>query len=124
MSIFKNVSFVNEGEQTEEYKARKAKEAEDKKKAEAEREKRRYKETGLGPGNRFNGTNDYDRRIKTLDVANNEHESRARAGYNKEYKNFTNNTHGALDAINRHIRRHPDQYKESTIFESVQFLND
>ena len=30
----------------------------------------------------------------------------------------------AADALNRHMRRHPEQYKESGIFESVQFLNE
>lgn len=28
----------------------------------------------------------------------------------------------AHDAARRHIRRHPDQYKEGTIFESVEFI--
>ena len=41
MSIFNNISFLSEGEQADAYKARKAKEEEDKRKAEEERVDRR-----------------------------------------------------------------------------------
>ena len=38
------------------------------------------------------------------------------------YQNLYYNFGQARDAVNRHIRRHPDQYKEGTIFESVKFI--
>ena len=81
MSLFENISFINEGEQAEEYKARKARE----------------KDNNKSKENHLNNT---------------------RIGFTKSGIPIDNSSSG--------IRR-PNrigQYKESGIFESVQFLNE
>ena len=40
----------------------------------------------------------------------------------KSYNRVRDNEDVAIDAANRHIRRHPKQYKESGIFESVELV--
>ena len=178
MSIFKNVSFVNEGEQAEAYKARKEAERDKIENEDKERFERRY---GNSPtGNKYR-TDQYldkhDRRLsmsKSLGDLSRSTKAKSKmydyeesdqfdqrqinaalkAGFSKseidtmkkmqnsdsdhadeyfrnlqntnKYKEFLRHSgRGEMyDAANRHIRRHPDQYKESTIFESVQFLND
>ena len=168
MSIFGNIAFVNEGEQADAYKARKAKEAEDKKKAEEERDKRRYGDPLNPPGDKYRNSedgakkhedlsreiragciNDREERFRHYDddrdrdayframdkargkYAASEQEKdayeKAKAAYDVTSKNAYNyfkNKDYAKDATNRHIRRHPEQYKECGIFESVQFLNE
>lgn len=69
MSLFENISFINEGEQADAYKARKQKEKEEKRKAERERFDRRYKVDGnraeytgskLHPDKKPNSDEEYD----------------------------------------------------------------
>lgn len=135
MSIFTNIAFIHEGEQAEEYKARKAKEAEDKRKAEEERNKRRY--SGLEKDNhsKFVG----NQRYKTGDLdkysdSMSKDERRANQAAHVANRNTGNNSNfnRDFDSANRDMRRHPEKWKtddfrlkrESTIFESVQFLNE
>ena len=137
---------VNEGQQAEEYKARKAKEKEDAKKAEDDRYIRRY-----NPGTNRNITgnkfakhpdrrsimrNAYDDEGNDPDGKNYEKtigadKRRHMAGWNKsvdaiyagKIKAFDGKAeHNVADSYNRHMRRHPKQYKEETIFESVKFI--
>ena len=55
---------------------------------------------------------DSDRDRNNPDVKNARHNAQNTIIYDRETQ----------DAINRHIRRHPKQYKEGTIFESVEFI--
>ena len=125
--------IVLEGKQAEEYKARKEKEKKDKDDKENERLKNRYdydgnwfsppgvKERRDENGNRVPNNRDaktkrttlsakdYERDKKAMKVLKDEVDRRGGVEFNK----FTY----ATDATNRHIRRHPKQYKESTIFD-------
>ena len=185
MAIFDRLAFL-EGEQAEVYKARKAKEEEDRKKAEEERIERRYKSM---PGtkhsyqylkaNNLNYQSDEDCKSFTAHMRkeidrgrnaknrvvddDNKHPERdyklgKKFGYSKEDidkarkiinsdeispeddkwmgdqfgnqrgEDFNNkktrSMNYALDAQIKHMKRHPEKYRESTVFESVRFLNE
>ena len=142
---------ITEGQQAEEYKARKAKEA--------EAESKKYdkyditKNIGgrIAAGNRDAGIyvskndhsdfrigskEDNDRSDKSTSIVKKELDARLSRAVNsiggKEFTNHNSNLanlsntkamHAATDAINRHMRRHPDQYKESCgIFSNVAFI--
>ena len=196
MSLFENVYFLNEGEQAEEYKARKQKEKEEAEKKDKERFDHRYNNTT--PGYRYTdqyynskkeedkkrdtlhrlfdtsirhvnsakehlNASDTHMRLADMDDKNPEltrkrdHEAAKKAGVSpavvdrlrkiddwdyeeteddeKFVKDFYNSEKGrnfvrlrgtgqSYDALARHKRRHPDQYKESGIFESVSFINE
>lgn len=169
---------INEGQQAEEYKARKAKEAEDKKKAEDERDSRRYsKPTGIdtsrmkdaGDGSKYVSASDTKTRTQIHNVTSakkqfdrelanrvgkldNGLETAAKRNLTDSEKKDLLNTAKNLrnlaepagtkadlskgymtrptkqgvnkvtDAMVRHRNRHPEQYKEGTIFESVEFI--
>ena len=135
---------VNEGQQAEEYKARKAKEAEDRFEKDYEHRDRRlhhgYQTAKTGRSDADKARDDKTKKIIDKEFASRmakaEHadkqDNRSRT-YNPDLrnkarvanKNLTNlgfNSDTARDAANRHIRRHPKQYKEGTIFESVEFI--
>lgn len=126
---------ITEGQQAEEYKARKAKEAEDAKKADDARFMRRYMYRDPGDRNYGHGIDDFDRSLKAHDMSDREYNRRTIAMINskfgddkqtarqkeKEWLKSVGQT--PRDAANRHIRRHPDQYKESCgIFSSISFV--
>ena len=116
---------ITEGQQAEEYKARKAKEAEDDKKADDARFIRRYMYRDPGDRNYGHGIDDFDRSLKAHDMANREYNRRTTAMINSKFGDDKQTTRqkekewlksvGQIprDAANRHMRRHPDQYKES-----------
>lgn len=113
---------INEGQQADEYKARKAKEAEGKKKADDAQYSTRYRgpvgnKHGFNPNkpNENISNNDSDRYYKTADKVLDGLDKRNRKGATVDAERMS-------DAINRHIRRHPKQYNEGTIFESVEFI--
>lgn len=137
---------INEGKQAEEYKVRKAKEAE----AEFKKYDKYKGDTALGSriaaGNKSNaihldgnsgyrlGTkDDNDRDSKSTNIVHKDLDRRKSnlmqsttiEDFEKHAGNLNNlssNLHAAADATNRHIRRHPNQYKESGIFSGVVFI--
>lgn len=138
---------IIEGQQAEEYKARKAKEAE----AESKKYDKYKGDTILGSrigaGNKSSGIHpdgnggyklgtkdDNDRDSKSINIVykdldrrkSNVSKSKTIEDFEKHassLNNLSSNLHAAADATNRHIRRHPDQYKESCgIFSSVAFI--
>ena len=138
--IFTRVTFLNEGEQAEEYKKRKAEEAAHKEKEEKERNERRYgglekdKHTQF-VGNKMNmrafrkadldkmSEEEYDKYYDTH--AEDEHRANAAARMANKTGAHGDDFNKAFDAANKHMRRHPEKYKhESSIFESVSFLNE
>lgn len=172
MSLFENMSFLNEGEQVEKYKARKAEEKEEAEKKEKERDERRKYWGGYKYGPDYRAANpdidkhelqkrteeDYKRDHATAELMTRYGDDRllAKTGlsdkdikkfnkiinseesipkkiskldkFEKHHKNeldeYDHQRRYIYDGINRHIRRHPDQYKESGIFESVQFIDE
>ena len=158
MSIFKNIYFLNEGEQAEDYKARKQKEKEEAEKADKERFDRRYgqqadrlhtaKKMGIdsGVGDKItwqyhkNGNHPISKYTYDKGKEDSARREKSEEGASKEVKNapgsdsiYTRDRREGVrklgimdkvDAKNRHIRRHPDQYKESGLFECVEFIND
>lgn len=191
MSLFENISFINEGEQADTYKIRKEAEKDKQEREDMQRYEHRYS-TDVGSkqtdqklqkdypdGKRSlmnslkdeeNSLKDLGRKIKAqnkvfkhLDDDNPNIDARNRriaknSGMSEKeydrymkinndpdydeteddikYSNDLENTdrfrrfaknagHAqAYDAVNRHMRRHPKQYKESGIFESVSFINE
>ena len=140
MSIFAD-RYFDEGQQADDYRARKAKEAEDKEKADNERYNRRYgnfKEPGdqhynrwsdyqkdLDRGNKARGmvADDRNRRLDNVQNSLSNHDDEQYSKDWRSYKRASDIKHLSKDAANRHIRRHPNQYKEScSIFESVRFI--
>ena len=144
MSIFAD-RYFDEGQQADDYRAHKAKEAEDKEKADKEREDRRYGEDRLKfPGGQHGKSwkwsdhqKDLDRSSRARDIVHRDSTRRIhnaqdsisnhdREQYSKDWRSYErayDNEHSSKDAANRHIRRHPNQYKEScSIFESVRFI--
>lgn len=126
MSLFENISFINEGEQAEEYKARKAKEKEEARDKEDDRVFHRDKSWhDKDPKTRGRDGNLYISKKKAIDdkardiAYKNNPKVNAWMLYDDAMQHKRN-----VDAIKRHMRRHPDQYKESSIFESVQFINE
>ena len=128
MSIFNNI--INEGEQADIYRVRKAKEAEDAKKA----NEGRHKAQSFGYyGNKMNilrnpnindRNSDLDRANKTIDISHKELDRRIKnvqnGGRLSQVKNY--DSAQAMDSINRHIRRHPRQYAENTIFQNINII--
>ena len=141
---------INEGQQAEEYKARKAKEAEaeskkyDKYKGDATTLGSRIgagnKSGGIHPdgngGFRLGSNDDNNRDSKSTDIVYKDLDRRKSdlsksttiedfEKHASSLNNLSSNLHAAADATNRHIRRHPDQYKESYgIFSEIEFLNE
>ena len=141
---------INEGQQAEEYKERRSKEAQQNALANIEREHRRYGyERFISTGDKhaqksFTGRyysldkKDQDRQEKANDIAEKEVRQRdikaehdrkvhgplsdKRRDSQNAYNRMVMDKDYARDAANRHIRRHPKQYKEGTIFESVEFI--
>ena len=143
---------ITEGQQAEEYKARKAKEAEDAKKAENDRWNARYSGSdGEHVGRKFRSKYNSDakgirkRNIEylydpsNLDVDDTEEYKRTVKDDNNRYSaawrasnnmvrtgkipQFNPYEKVIADTVNRHMRRHPDQYKESSgIFYNVTFI--
>lgn len=113
--VLESVALI-EGQQDEEYKARKAKEAEDKKKAEQQRDERRYSKGTTGDKKK-NVVEDLERSISSGITSIDRMSAR---DIKNPYKH--NDFKTVNDTTNRHMRRHPKQYKEGTIFESVEFI--
>lgn len=137
--------IVLEGKQAEEYKARKAKEKDDHDSALNKQALRRYP----SPANNWedNYGNKYKKSPTTKKLAkaalngddaamdkwddryrdDQRRMSKASSIGNKDYYSGKRKMNGeenarANDAINRHIRRHPKQYKESTIFSDIEII--
>ena len=128
--------IVLEGKQAEEYKARKAKELGEKSTSDYERIIRR------GHVNRMRGKdsdvksrvrkahnmvdNEDKRRYEALEKARNSDYNRDYqknlANARKHFNNMAGKVSSASDAVDRHMRRHPKQYKESTIFSDIEII--
>jgi hypothetical protein len=112
-------TVLTEGQQAEEYKARKTKEAEKNNPLNNEHDKRFTAKYGSFPSDKYDnspGTKKVEKEIskrmfKAMDDGN-----------MKNYINAVKHSTHAADATERHMRRHPEQYKEGTIFESVEFI--
>ena len=122
--IFESVRFMNEGQQADDYRARKAKEAEDKKRAEEERNQRRefnygYRRRDKLGGMRVPSEEDFNRRDKAIDMVLKDSETRdkkAKDGLTKGDTRWLKNQYNAvaatatgesISAADRNIRRHP-----------------
>lgn len=130
MSFYMNFGTINEGQQAEEYKKRKAEEKDAQEVSENERSDKR---------NRRMPTNDPKRR-KACKIIEKEFNSRMNATNSnpeddkasQNYKNFRfdgsaddkRKYSNRVNAISRHIRRHPEAYKEFGIFAEACFINE
>lgn len=136
-------NIYNEGQQAEEYKARKAKEAEEKEKAEAERVNRRIQAGTQTKTQNFDdefysgnpsARKDHNRAIDARRVVLRDEDHRAHNWRNTPMRYTKQDYTDDRDAVNRHMRRHPDQWdwpnrikthsEAYGIFESVEFLNE
>lgn len=137
-------NIILEGQQAEEYKARKAKEAEEKYKENEERVKRRLR-SGIKTQGDFedkyynddpDAIKDQDRFMNAKKVVQRDDNSRFNPAtvYDRKFRGLDGNAWADdRDAVNRHMRRHPDQWdgdkriktrsEACGIFESVEFLN-
>lgn len=135
MNIFESVRFLDEGQQAEEYKAKKAEE--EKKKIEQNRERwdRRYGKSIIDHVKDGTLHKDFQKAGK---INRNEQRNREiavgkavmsgdEAEKEKSMKSLTNylaRSKEAQDATQRHIARHPKQYKESaeSIIENLKMI--
>lgn len=113
---------ITEGQQAEEYKARKAAEEAEKNKENSRYSKFPNKVYGIDIKH-YSPSINADI-AKATDIAQNAINKRIIKG--KKYDShdqFQSDMHTALDTTLRHMRRHPNQYKEScSIFSSVAFI--
>lgn len=132
-------NIYTEGQQAEEYKARKDKEAEEKEKAEAERINRRL-QAGVKTQNfedeYYDGNpsarKDHNRAIDARRVVLRDEDKRATNWRNTPMRYTKQDYTDDRDAVNRHMRRHPDQWdgpnrvksESYGIFESVELLDE
>lgn len=132
--------IVLEGEQAEEYKRRKAEEKAKKEKEEEERYNRRYDDDKFGLKNTYsnptykklvkdglNGDDDALKRSWKMRADDDRRMDNAAYIANKQYYNGSRprnekENNYAIDATNKRMRRHPEQYKESSIFDGVEFV--
>lgn len=130
MSFYMNFGAVNEGQQAEEYKKRKAEEEASQKANEREHSDRR---------NRRMPTNDPER-IKACKIIEREFDNRMNATNSnpedikasQNYKNFRFDNSAddkrkysnRVNAISKHMRRHPEAYKEFGIFAETCFIDE
>ena len=133
-------NIMLEGEQAEAYKAKKAKEAEENEKAEAERVAKRNQagvKTQDFEDKFYEGDSearkDHNRFIDARKVVLRDEDKRASNWRNTPMRDTKKAYTDDRDAVNRHMRRHPDQWdgdkriksrSESGIFESVEFLHE
>lgn len=126
--------FLFEGEQAEEYKKRKAADVSSKGRKEYDRNQKRYQSGSRAPGDKayidFNSSDpkkavnkyrdqqekDSARKRKVASMINRVEKERTKSGKSSLHTRTAGGKTGydAEDAANRHIRRHPEQYKEST----------
>ena len=121
--------IVLEGKQAEEYKARKAKEKEKEKEERRRRDKRRYYDHNDEGDNRIYGKSfgtGSELHKKTVNVMNDDRIKRVKNGTIESLPKdaYGNNIFVQYDATKRHIRRHPKQYKESTIFRYANLITE
>lgn len=129
-SIFDNVQlencFILEGEQADAYKAKKEADKAAEKSTEDERNKRRYSNDDTGKKNKMNPKQKEDRAKMTTDdnaakrymdriskAGDSARKDKAYEKASREYYNHPDNGRGNIrasaDAINRHMRRHPEK---------------
>lgn len=147
--VFNHITFLNEGEQAEEYKKRKAEEAAKKEKEERERNERRYSGLEKDKHSRFVGNKTNKEDIKKAvendddkDLNRRVSDSMADDARRASAAAYVANRNGlrgddfnkGFDATNKDMRRHPERWKkehesdtintkrESSIFESVEFI--
>ena len=148
--IFESVRFINEGQQADEYRARKAKEAEDKHNNERERYLKRYAPNDQGMSTNVGSRhlihkksyNSYKGRGDRRNYINSDFDDMSRSDqakelvedeFNKRRKGYTAIEYdSAIDASNRRMRRHPKHYtdrlhpnshkNESSIFEVIEII--
>ena len=129
---------LNEGKQAEEYKARKRQEIINAKKEKDDKWDRRYSVGAQLMGDNYaKDKRDFEtvmaQKKKARDIVNKEDRNR-----DVEFDLAKNNSEKikalskssrlmsgrdeAEDAAERHIRRHPKQYRETSIFEAVRFI--
>lgn len=146
--------IVLEGKQADKYLTRKAEEAYDAKEKDNERKERRYdddyrptvgiKNTINKDGTKYKGvgsreetkpprrnSQDYHNQKMAERIRDSEESRRYYAAENDDnkqnrdaYERMKQNSAVAFDATNRHIRRHPKQYKESAIFKYVDLISE
>lgn len=125
MNIFESVRFLDEGQQAEEYKARKEKDRLDSHMSDIDRFNRRY-----ANGNSYSQSakekveKELSKRLDSVDraYASGSGEDLRKAVSHK--KNMDGKLMTSLDATNRHMRRHPEQFKESveSIIENLKMI--
>ena len=135
MSNFINIleEVLREGEQAEEYKAEKEYQSRKEKEAQERRNRRRYEDPkGRGVGGKRNYRDAYwgdsKARKKFDDTMDKDFSREIKAGektlnYRKSHSNMSQTDKDiAADAANRHIRRHPKQYKESAFINNPDLI--
>ena len=134
--FYTNMGVFNEGKQAEEYKRRKEEERERQEDAIEERDWRRYSQHNLGdkmtPRNPNFASFAKDVKEKNTDeldtnlgshVLKGMSDDRKRRG--KVYETLKDGPHYrySYDAVNKHLRRHPEKLKEDCgIFESIELV--
>lgn len=145
MSFYMNMGtrVLNEGEQAEAYKKRKADEKAAQDQKEEERNSRRYdpnNEYKIGSKSYISDEellhptkeikekykkdfyNDMDRNTKAHTIVSKD--NKQRYGHHHNAIRFTPNYMQRKDAVNKHIRHHPDAYKECGIFAEAYFIGE
>lgn len=123
--LFNHISFINESEQAEEYKKRKAEEATKREREEEERQSRRSNAEYPFVANDKQSHDDTDK-FSNIGAFMQRHYEK-----NNNWEEYYGKGKYDREAIDRHMRRHPEQWngdkyigskKESSIFESVEFI--
>lgn len=139
MNIFESVRFLGEGQQAEEYKAKKVKETYETQDRNDKRNKHRYPNDNNGYKSNFGAAYNDEHNPQARQDAQRSFNKDAEAGkqwrdkhedeaarklmayqkvgdYEKKSGHRAPDHYSAVDATHRHMRRHPEQYKESVEF--------
>ena len=132
MNIFESVRFLNEGQQAEEYKAKKAEEEKRKREEDRARYDHRYGKSivdhvkdgtlhkDFQKAAKINRNEERNREIAHANAAYSGSETEKEKAF-KQHANYLSRSKEAQDATQRHIARHPKQYAESVI-ESLKMI--
>lgn len=130
--IFEESYFLNEGKQAEEYLKKKMKEEYYNSSSSDESDynaKRRLEAKAKNPENMDRLKKAHDKYVDNLVGNNAKATLKQRRGENPEYEQkrswkLVDNKAKAIDAIDNHMRKHPEAYKESGIFAESTFIED
>ena len=142
--FYMNYGALNEGEQADAYKKKKADEKAAQDAEDKERNNRRYDpeyEYRIGSKAHINPS-DLEHPVKMSDVEkfhkdveedmrrnSQAHDivakdNKQRYGHHSDASRYTPNYMQRKDAVNKHMRRHPEAYKEEGIFAEASFMDE